>query len=45
MGEHKFEEGNALINRFNLNSEWYSDNPKLTTFLSILQKLVDYLNE
>lgn len=43
LAEHRVREGKRLIKRFNRHNEWYSDNQKINTFISILTKLIDYL--
>lgn len=44
LAEHRVREGNRLLQRFNRHSEWYSDNQKINTFISILTKLIDSLS-
>lgn len=43
LAEHRVREGKRLLKRFNRHNEWYSDNQKINTFISILSKLIDYL--
>lgn len=44
LAEHRVREGKRLLNRFNRHNEWYSENQKINTFISIIAKLIDYLN-
>ncbi|CCI81292.1 Abi family protein [Lactobacillus hominis] len=44
LAEHRVREGKRLLNRFNRHNEWYSENQKINTFISILAKLIDYLS-
>lgn len=43
LAEHRVREGKRLLDRFNRHNEWYSENQKINTFISILTKLIDYL--
>lgn len=44
LAEHRVREGKRLLKRFNRHQDWYAENTKINTFISILSKLIDYLN-